>query len=107
MGRENKRKSRRKGRIVLNVLLILAAVIIAVLIFVQAKLDKIRRVDKDEISYVPREEETFEIDKNGALKADTIRPEDIDWSNVDINVMQDENVKNILLIGQDARPGEG
>ncbi len=33
-------------------------------------------------------------------------PSGVDWSSADMNVMKNSNVKNILLIGQDARPGE-
>lgn len=70
------------------------------------KLGKIQRVDRDDTAYIPREEETFETD-GGDGGADTISPEDIDWAGVDVNVMEDDDVNNILLIGQDARPGEG
>ncbi len=104
------------GKIVLGIVIALVAVFIGGMIFINAKLNKINRVDTSAISYVPREEETFEVDEQGdadgdgvadPTPTDTINPEDITWEDVDINVMQDKDVSNILLIGQDARSGEG
>ena len=104
------------GKIVLGIIIALVAVFIGGMIFINAKLNKINRVDTSAISYVPREEETFEVDEQGdadgdgvadPAPTDTISPEDITWEDVDINVMQDKDVSNILLIGQDARSGEG
>ncbi len=104
------------GKIVLGIVIALVAVFIGGMIFINAKLNKINRVDTSAISYVPREEETFEVDEQGdadgdgvadPTPTDTISPEDITWEDVDINVMQDKDVSNILLIGQDARSGEG
>ena len=76
---------------------------------VHGKLGLIQRVNKNEIVYVPREEETFETDgaDGDESQPDTVLPEEIDWADVDVTVMQDSSVKNILFIGQDARQGEG
>ena len=95
------------GKIVLGIVIALVIVFAVGMIFINSMLNKINRVDTSDISYVPREEETFEAEGSESSSADTIKPEDITWENVDVNVMKDSNVSNILLIGQDARPGEG
>lgn len=119
-GRAAKEKKKKKlplwGKIVLGIAIALAALFIGGMIFINAKLNKINRVDPNDVSWLPREEETFEVDppadtdgdgEADPTPTDTVSPEDITWDNVDVNVMQDKDVSNILLIGQDARPGEG
>lgn len=116
---EQKKKKKKKlplwGKIVLGIVIALVALFAAGMIFINAKLNQINRVDTSDISYVPREEETFEVDTpedadgDGTADptpTDTISPEDITWGDVDVNVMQDKDVSNILLIGQDARGEE-
>ena len=49
--------------------------------------------------------ETFDAD--GDKANDTLKASDIDWGDTsDIDIMEDNDIKNILLIGQDARSGE-
>ena len=62
--------------------------------------------DRD-TSFLPREEETFETDDDSGPAEDTVRPEDIDWSDVDVSVMQDvykrqkqSSAKDVFFIGR-------
>ena len=102
-----KKKFPRWAKIAIVIVIILAGLLIAGIVFINSKLNLINRVDTTETSYIPREEETFEVEEDSDPSADTITPEEITWDGVDIDVMKDQNVSNILLIGQDARPGEG
>ena len=86
-------------RIVLSVLLLLFLVCA---IFIYAKLKEIKRVS-DDIPRVSPDSETF--DNEGNTGSDTIDPDEITWDKPD-GVIYDKDIRNILLIGQDARPGE-
>ena len=90
--------------IFLGIFLLAAVTVFA---FLQSKLNKINKVDDNFAEMIPREEETFEIDDSLDLTGDVVAPEEINWDDVDVNVMQDEDVINILLIGQDRRAGQG
>ena len=102
------------------VIAIVAVILIAAgagFIFLKSKLAKINRINPEDETCVSRDQETFEADvvsrvaSNGDAEEttmqDTMNPEDVVWDNVDMNVMKDKDVKNILLIGQDRRPGQG
>ena len=52
---------------------------------------------------VSQQEETFESDENAD---DTLSPEDVIWNGADTSVMQDKDIVNLLLIGQDRREGQ-
>ena len=106
---EQKKQLPRWAKWLLTAAVAAAAVLAAVAVWVHGKLGLIQRVNKNEIVYVPREEETFETDgaDGDESQPDTVLPEEIDWADVDVTVMQDSSVKNILFIGQDARQGEG
>ena len=100
-----KKKFPRWAKVAIVIVVILAALFIAGVVFINSKLGLINRVDTTETSYIPRTEETFE--GTGDSTQDTINADDITWDGVDIDVMKDQNVSNILLIGQDTRvPGE-
>lgn len=97
-------------KVIVMLLILFFLLAVAIFAFLQSKLDKINKVDKETIETVPKEEETFEIDESLDLEAEgveVIDPEDISWDNVDIDVMKDKDVINILLIGQDKREGQG
>ena len=64
-------------------------------------LGRIRRASATEA--VSQQEETFESDENAD---DTLRPEDVIWNGADTSVMQDKDIVNLLLIGQDRREGQ-
>lgn len=107
-GRHHHKKKMAVWKKVLIILLVVvAAVFVGALVYVNTKLSKLSRVTEE--VRIPREQETFEVetDEDGNVSPDTITPEEISFEGVDIDVMRDANVKNILLIGQDKRPGEG
>lgn len=98
--RTNEKKSK-KGKvliIILAVVLVLAASVAGV---AGHYLNKINRVEED-VTVAPENEE-FETDEdNGGEKID---PEDVEWQKVD--PLGDDKLLNILLVGQDRRPGQG
>lgn len=104
------KKKKNKLPIILLAILILFVVLgVGVMAFLHSKLNKINKVDDSEVEMIPREEETFEMD-DGQIQEGTGEDESAEaiiWDNVDMDIMRDENVKNILLIGQDRRDGEG
>ena len=117
--RRKKKKSSPLGKVllVLLILLLLAAGTAAGIAI--HSLNKIRRVDTKQEVWIDPVYEDFEADdpaepavtSEGSAPAeeaqgDTISPESIDWNKPD-PVEQNEHVHNILLIGQDRRPGEG
>lgn len=91
---------------VLIVILILLLVFCGSLVAItSAMLGKINRVDpnQDDTEYTGEEFET-DVDPAG----DTLKPEDVTWPENQSEADKDEdNVVNILLIGQDRRPGQG
>lgn len=95
-----------KTKIILLVVFILFLLVcIGLMAFLHSKLNRINRIDTDNIEIVAPEDETFETD-DGLIVEET-EEEDVIWNNVDMGIMKDENVHNILLIGQDRREGEG
>lgn len=104
------KKPRKRGRtvlvIVLAVVLLFGAVAGGALFVASHTLNKMNRVDKTKEldTYVPRSMEDFEPDEEAQGQDDTMAPEDAEWARV--KAMRDPDVKNILLIGQDRRPGE-
>ncbi len=103
---KEQRKNERKGRSAGKGLLIALAILLLLLGigggFVIHTLNKMNRVDPEEVIPIDREEETFEPDTD---EPDTMNPEEIGWGGV--KIVSSPYVKNILLIGQDRRPGEG
>lgn len=73
--------------------------------YVQAKLDKINKVS-DTIDIIPPEQEDFETDtSNEPQDIIEFKPEEVDWS--EIEPFLDDDLINILLVGQDRREGQG
>ena len=98
-------KKKKPGRTVLLVAVLLLVIVVGGALFLANHLlSKMNRVDVDKEldTYVPRDQEYFERDDEA--NGDTMNPGDIAWTG--IRSMSDPNVKNILLIGQDRRPGE-
>lgn len=108
---EEKKKFPLWGKILIGIVILFVVLAIGVFVFLQTKLNKINKVDHDEVEMVKPEDETFEVDENvdtnPETNTDVIDPEDVTWDDVDVNVMNDSDVTNILLIGQDRRPGQG
>ena len=110
-------KKSRGMKIVIAIVTVILIAAGAGFIFLKSKLAKINRIKPEDDTCISRDQETFEADvisqvaSNGDAEEttaqDTMNPEDVVWDNVDMNVMKDKDVKNILLIGQDRRPGQG
>ena len=67
-------------------------------------LSRVKRIEKRDP--IDRSSEEFETSSEEQTAVNTIDPDEVDWNNLYENVKQDKQVKNILLIGQDRRPGE-
>lgn len=108
-------KKERKIPLAVKILIPVAVILIlavGAILFVQAKLNQISRVDEESVEKVDPSQEDFEIDEELAQeiaenKVDALDPDEVQWNNADIDVMQDKDVSNILLIGQDRREGQG
>lgn len=101
------KKMSKTKKIVISVLAIFILLCIGLMTFLHSKLNRINRIDASDIEMVSPGEETFETD-DGLLQEGAKTDEiDVFWNNVDMDIMRDENVHNILLIGQDRRKGEG
>lgn len=102
-GRRRKRKNRKKTamKIMFLVIGILVAVAILFFLFLEGTLNRIKRVDTANEAYVSRSDETFEVDASAG--SDTMEADDVNFNGSNIDVMDSDDVKNILLIGQDKR----
>lgn len=112
MKKNNKKSSgARKALIVLCVLLaIILTVLAGATIYAKSLLDKINYVDpKQEETMSPEEAsqylETMETDPEAT--GPTMTDEDLEWGENNTQIGKSDNIVNILLIGQDARPGWG
>lgn len=79
--------------------------------FVLHSLNKIQRVDTEKEVWISPELESFETDEQEGLPEDAVEtnivtPEEVVWE-TPREVKRSDRVHNILLIGQDRRPGEG
>lgn len=95
--------------ILLSVLLVLLALIVAIVIFVFTKLNKINRVDPNESRLTPEQAAMLTEDDTvtGSPDAPEVNPDDVTWATNDGTVIgTEDSIVNILLIGQDRRPGE-
>ncbi|MEE0956039.1 MAG: LCP family protein [Eubacterium sp.] len=102
MNRKKAGKKRLVVKIAVFVVLLVVAIGLGAILYVQAMLGKIGRVNET-LPWVSVSDETFEKDTS---EADTIDASDIDLDTSDIELMKDNDVKNILLIGQDQRSDE-
>ena len=109
-GMNTNMKSNRKripvwAKILTTILVVLLAAGAVSVGYTWSKLNKINKAEK--VERVEPQEEYFEQDaENEEEKYEEVNPEDITWSNSE-KVFGDDNVLNLLLIGQDRRPGEG
>lgn len=97
-----KKKTKKKSlKIVIIIVIILAVLVTAAVVGVSFYLGKINR--NTEVESVNPEDETYETDEDA--QGTTLDPEDVAWAG-DESALKDKDIINILLIGQDARPGE-
>ncbi|MCC6094833.1 MAG: LCP family protein [Eubacterium sp.] len=101
--REHSRRSRGKmaARLIAMIIIILAALAIIFFLFLEGTLNSIKRVNKADEAYVARSDETFDVDTSAS--SDTMSASDVNFDTSNIDVMNSDDVKNILLIGQDKR----
>src|SRR5665647_428567 len=106
MNQENKKKKHNRVKILLIILTVLLVVLSVGYYYLQSKLNLINRTTPTAV--ILPEEEYFEADEDTTVDAskDTeVNPDDVVWP-VDEDFMKDKDIINILLIGQDRRPGE-
>lgn len=98
---KNKKKSNKAVKIIISVFMIYLLLMATIFTIGTIYLNKINRFD--DIVPVPPEEEFFDVDEDAT--GDDVDPEEIIWDpGMDV---QDEDLLNILLVGQDRREGEG
>lgn len=105
-----KKKRRAWQWILLSVLLVLLALIVTTVIFVITKLNKINRADPNETRLSPEQAASMEAEENNTATGNDDYPEmnesDVTWNHNGQLIGNSDSVVNILLIGQDRRPGE-
>lgn len=108
MSRHHRKKKKGRGHtIAIGALFVAEIAIILIIVFffiVQGLLGKLKRVNTTPEDVVAASDETFEADSDAG--EDTVSPDDLSFD-ADIEVMSDDEVRNLLLIGQDRREGEG
>ncbi len=98
-----KRKSKKKEIVIAVIILMLFTCLLSVFFIGSSYLNKINRVS--DVVTIPAEEEDFETDVHRD-SVEVIEPESVEWDDPYYN-MSDDHLVNILLVGQDRRPGEG
>ncbi len=92
----------KKTPIILFVAVLVVAIVVGGTLYFNGLLNKINRVS-GVTTRIPPSMETFEQNAEGP---DTVKPEEVLFDVDSIGMMDDDDVKNILLIGQDRREGE-
>ena len=109
-------KKRKGGRIAMTILCVFLGVVLAamlgVTIYAQYMMGLVGRVEIGKEETLSEEElQQIQADETVApdeTNAPVMKEEDVDWGNEEQPVIEvSENIVNILLIGQDAREGEG
>lgn len=101
----SRQRKKKKAPVWLRILVIVLGVLVlslmVVMMYVLWQLDKINQAE--DIEALSAAEEYFETDESSMY--DAMNPGDVEWSS-DESVNGEDDVINILLIGQDRRPGE-
>lgn len=114
MAKEKKKASGKK--IALIIIVILLALVLAVMagatIWINSMLGKIERVPETEPTLSDEEIEMILQETDVPIEEDytgeVLEPEDVEMSTEPVEIIEeDDHILNILLIGQDARPGQG
>ena len=104
MGKGKKGKRKKWPIVVIVILVVLIGGCSGVYFFAQSELNKISRKEAKET--VKPEDEYFETnEEEGDDPHATMNPEDLKWPEGG-DIMKDKDIMNIMLIGQDKRPGE-
>ena len=103
----NIRKQKKKRSALVTVLIVLLVLVVlaaaAAALFTLGTLNKLGRVDQNSVDQLSSKDEYFDPDAAG--QNDTLSPQQVAWALPSAKPAP-ANVKNILLIGQDRRPGE-
>lgn len=104
-------KKNKSNKILLRVLVVVLAVLLVLMIVVAVAMNyvlgKIGRYDELSAEETGTTIDIYETDPTveGQETMETVDPDSVSWS--DVEMLDGEHIINILLIGQDARPGEG
>lgn len=112
MSKKRKRRSsgpRRAMKALCAVLGVILTVMLGLTVYAQHLLGKINYVgDQDKMSAQEAEEYLATQETDPDATGEILRDEELDWGTGSGELIGDsDNIVNILLIGQDARPGEG
>ena len=105
-----KKLSRKKKGILWGLLIITILLLIVSIVAYSYLNSLLNLINRDNpFSTIRPEDEYFEVDENGGEgTGEKVNPEDVLWPDDDNGkVVRDKDIINILLIGQDKRPGEG
>ena len=109
-GKYRKKRKRSAAKIILSVVLMAVLLgALAVYIYADRMLGLIQRpVDQEETLSSEQiqeiENQTDPVDES--FTGSVIDPTDVIWSEESVEIIQEEHITNILLIGQDRRPGQ-
>lgn len=95
---ENSRQKKKSTKIIIGILMLILIVALLAFLVTNHFLNKINRENMDDI--ISADDETFETDGDGGIDPDSVKLGEV-------SPLDDEDLINILLIGQDRRPGEG
>lgn len=103
-------EKKKKVPAVIKVLLVILGILILLAGFVYGyvfyKVGEIEKVDTSQEERLDPARESFETDENIPENVTEMEESEVNWEGADPDVMKDQNVVNILLIGQDRREGE-
>ena len=98
-----KKKSKKGTKAFVAIILVLLTVFLSVVAVANHYLNKINRVG--DVEPIPADQEDFETDVYDP-SLEVIDPDSVDWNDGNYNG-KDDHLINILLVGQDRRPGQG
>ena len=102
--KKNKSKMPRWAKVVIGICIGLLVIALGVFIGVKIYLSRVPRIEERE--RLNRSSETFETSSGLEEATDSIDPDEVNWDSLYQEIKADSDVKNILLIGQDGRPGD-
>ena len=112
--KRREKKSGKKGSIWLKILIAILAIVLVIMVigavaisYVLGRLGRFDDLSSGEIGDTTPISDEFDTDStiDGQETIQTVDASDITFQ--DVEVLQGENIINVMLIGQDARPGEG
>lgn len=98
-----KKKTKKSTKAFIAIVLVLLTILLSSVVVVNHYLNKINRVG--DVVPIPAEQEDFETDAYDP-SLEVIDPDSVDWDGESYSG-SDEHLINILLVGQDRRPGQG